>query len=336
MINVLYIGNKLNHKQTNTTSIDILGPLLESEGFKLYYASTVHNKFFRLLDMVFKTIRYAYKIDVVLIDTYSTQNFYYAFAVSQVCKLLNLKYIPILRGGNLERRLKFSPRLCQAIFTKAKVMVAPSVYIRDLFQRFDYLDVVYVPNSIPIQQYRFQPKTVDTVKLLWVRAFSTIYNPQLAVSLLKVLREDGLDASLCMVGPDSDGSFKKVEQLVNDLQVPVRLTGKLSKTEWTNLATDYNVFVNTTNFDNMPVSVIEAMALGLPIVSTNVGGMPYLIDDGKDGLLVPPNDAKAMANAIKRIMNNPETTKTMTFNARKKAERFAWEVVKHQWFEVLR
>ena len=85
------------------------------------------------------------------------------------------------------------------------------------------------------------------------------------------------DATLAMIGPDVDGSLTKVKDLARKKNLDVNFTGKLSKPEWINYSKDFNVFINTTNFDNTPVSVIEAMALGLPVVSTNVGGMPFLI-----------------------------------------------------------
>ena len=138
-----------------------------------------------------------------------------------------------------------------------------------------------------------------------------------------------------MVGPDSDGTMETVKQLAKNLKVEVTITGKLPKAEWIALSKDYNIFINTTNFDNMPVSVIEAMALGLPVVSTNVGGMPYLIEDGKDGLLVEKNNVDAFVNAIQFIVNQPDHTKRLVFNARKKVETFDWQVVKNKWFELL-
>ena len=101
------------------------------------------------------------------------------------------------------------------------------------------------------------------------------------------------------------------------------------------MAAGYDIFLNTTNFDNMPVSVIEAMALGLPLVSTNVGGMPFLIEDGVDGILVPPGDTKAMAGAIKDLLADPEKARKMAARARKKAEGFDWKVVAGQWKELL-
>src|SRR5690606_8649342 len=98
---------------------------------------------------------------------------------------------------------------------------------------------------------------------------------------------------------------------------------------------DYNVFINTTNFDNMPVSVIEAMALGLPVVSTNVGGMPYLIDDGEDGLLVAPNDKMAMTDAICLLFEDVVRTEARVVRARNKVESFDWSRVKGLWEALL-
>ncbi|MGA8853272.1 MAG: glycosyltransferase family 4 protein, partial [Christiangramia sp.] len=87
--------------------------------------------------------------------------------------------------------------------------------------------------------------------------------------------------------------------------------------------------------DNTPVSVIEAMALGLPVVSTNVGGIPYLISNEENGLLVKPRDAEAMAKGILRLMENPELAENLSKKGRLKAEKFNWLEVKQLWLELL-
>lgn len=138
-----------------------------------------------------------------------------------------------------------------------------------------------------------------------------------------------------MVGPEVDGSKNTCKKLANSLQVDVEFTGKLSKQAWLSKASNCNVFINTTNFDNMPVSVVEAMALGFPIVSTNAGGLPYLIDDGIDGLLVEKDNAEDMANAITKVFNDFELRTKLSQNARVKAESFDWKSVKKLWETVL-
>ena len=335
MKTLLYIGNKLSHKGLTASSIDVLGPLFEAEGHKLYYASSKSNKILRFLDMFLAVLKYRKQIDYVLIDTYSTKNFLYAFGISQLCRFLKLKYIPILHGGNLPNRLDQNPKMSQCVFSYAYKNVAPSRYIQFEFNKRGFSNIVCIPNAIQISQYPFQTKTFDSVNLLWVRSFSKIYNPLLAIQILKGLKVQGIHASLCMVGPDKDGSLEDAKQEAKALCVDVRFVGRLSKKEWVSLAASYNIFINTTNFDNMPVSVIEAMALGLPIISTNVGGMPFLIEHEVDGILVAPNSENEFVKAIKRLLHDPNLVRCLTNNARKKAERFDWNIVKYKWATLL-
>jgi len=332
---ILYIGNNLNKKTSNLSGIQILGPLLENEGFVMHYASSRANKVLRLLDMVIAVLKLSKKLDMVLIDTYSTQNFYYALVISQMCRFLNIEYIPILHGGNLTSRLKKNPKFSQLIFKNAKHSVSPSMYLKEAFNKVGFNNIIHIPNTIKINDYLFATRTYSEPKLLWVRSFSKIYNPQLALHLLNELKKVYPNASLCMVGPDADGSRKSIEELADDIGLTIKFTGKLEKSEWIALSKDYNIFVNTTNFDNTPVSVIEAMALGMPIVSTNVGGMPYLIEHDVDGMLVEPNHPEAMSSAVISVMKNSEKRDMLIKNARNKAESFDWSYIKSLWFKAL-
>lgn len=335
MNSILYIGNKSkNDKKGNLSSIDILAPLLIENGHEVYTASDKKNILFRLIHMMRMCFKHRKNTDYVLIDTYSTLNFYYAYFVSQLCRILKLKYIPILHGGNLPERLKNSPKLSKAIFKNAYKNIAPSLYIKTEFEYLGYNNLINIPNIIQLKNYTYRERTFDNVKLLWVRSFSKIYNPLLAVKVLKLLKKNNIEAELCMVGPDNDGSLKEVKAYAKQLNVEVSFTGKLTKQEWITLSYNYNVFINTTNFDNMPVSVIEAMALGLPIISTNVGGMPFLINNGKNGVLVEANSAKAFVEAIKYIIDSPEITKNIALQARNYVENFDWEIVKNQWVKL--
>jgi glycosyltransferase involved in cell wall biosynthesis len=92
-----------------------------------------------------------------------------------------------------------------------------------------------------------------------------------------------------------------------------------------------DLFLNTTNVDNTPVSVLEALACGLCVVSTAVGGIPYLLTDEHDALLVPPEDAPTMAQAVRRVLCQPELAATLSRHGRAKAETFAWPGVLSQW-----
>jgi len=333
---LLYIGNKLSGSGKTVTTIDTLSKLLKTEGYTVKTSSSKKNKLLRLLDMLVSILLNAKSTDYVLIDTYSTQNFYYAYLCSQLCRVLKLKYIPILHGGNLPNRLKNNPKLSEKIFKKAYTNVAPSEYTKSNFEALNYTNIVSIPNAIEIKEYECNKRAVNSINLLWVRSFSKLYNPNLAISVLHKLKLLGYQTTLCMVGPDNDGSLEKAKQYASSLNLDVTFTGKLSKQEWIKLSTNYNIFINTTNFDNMPVSVIEAMALGLPLISTNVGGLPFLIDNNEDGILVEPNNVDVFVNAIIKLRENSEKTEALTVKAREKVELYDWETVKLKWFSILK
>ena len=333
---ILYIGNKLSNHGKTATSIETLGEFLEQEGYTLYYSSSKKNQFLRLLDMVFSTVYYAKKIDFVLIDTYSTLNFWYAFIISQLCRLLNIKYIAKLHGGNLPNRLERNPFISDLIFKNAFKITAPSGYLLECFTNKKYKNVLFVPNAIDLSKYAYKERIVDEPKLLWVRSFSSIYNPKMAIEVFYEIKKEFPNASLCMVGPDKENLIHECKKLADKLNVDVTFTGKLSKEEWISLSNDYTIFINTTHFDNTPVSLIEAMAVGLPIVSTNVGGIPYLIKDKENALLVNDTAVFEMVGAIQSLLNNPQLTLKFTKSSRQIVEGFDWKIVKHQWFEILK
>src|SRR5690606_5008813 len=132
-----------------------------------------------------------------------------------------------------------------------------------------------------------------------------------------------------------DGSLSAAKKYAKKHDLRVNFTGKLKKKEWIKLSTAYDIFINTSDIDNTPVSVIEAMALGLPVVSTNIGGIPYLIEEGKTGLLVNPNDPEAMAKKIISLLNDTDLAARLAQHGGEKTMEFDWELIKEEWNKVL-
>ncbi len=335
MKHLLYIGNKLSTHGYTSTSIETLGAFLEDEGFCVYYASSKKNKVMRMCEMIFKTFKYAKKVDYVLIDTYSTKNFWYAFIISQLCRVLRIKYIPKLHGGDLPNRIVRSKLFSDLIFNNSYINIAPSAYLYETFKEIGYTNLKYIPNTIELELYKESVKEFKTPNLLWVRSFSKIYNPVMAVKVFVKVKQHYPDAKICMVGPKKDDSFSKTVKFAKKNNVEVLFTGKLSKEDWTALSNDYNIFINTTHFDNTPISVIEAMALGLPVVSTNVGGIPYLLEHNGNALLVNDDDEEEMTKQIKRIITEPGLANELAQNGKESVKSFDWEVVKKQWIDLL-
>lgn len=336
MIKILYLGNKLSNHGFNKTSIETLGCLLEAENYYLVFSSSKKNQIFRLFDMIITTLFYSKKVDYIIIDTYSTSSFWYAFFCSQIARVFKVKYIPILRGGNLPNRLIKNPFLSKMIFANAYSNVAPSKYLQKDFIEKGFENTIYIPNVLEIEKYKFKERNSFEPKILWVRAFAAIYNPKMAIDVFNLIKTNYPNASLCMVGPDKDDSLKITKKYAKNLGLNVIFTGGLAKEKWLELSNDFDIFINTTHIDNTPISVMEAMAMGLPIVSTNVGGIPFLLENEKDSLLVNDNDVQAMTNSILKTIENQSKTIIRVQNARKKVESFDWNFVKIMWNNLLK
>ena len=336
MTKIVYIGNDLAGKTRYRTSHEIVTDLLRKSGYEVISVSDKKNKLLRMADMLYTVVRH-WNAQYFLIDTYSTQNFYYALIISQFLRLGNKKYIPILHGGNLPERLEKNPLLSRMIFARAYRNVAPSPYLLRIFRKAGF-GVEFIPNTLVLDRYLFKERKQFRPRLLWVRAFARHYRPCNAVKVLHRLKKQYPDTRLCMVGPDKDGSMEDARCLAEKLNVKndVIFTGALEQSEWHRLSEDYDIFINTTDVDNTPVSVMEAMALGLPVVSTRAGGLPDLIQHEHDGLLVDLNNPEAMAEAVVHYVENPGLAGKIAANARRKVEQFDGKKVLLQWKNILK
>ncbi len=334
MKNLLYVGNKLSKHGHTATAIEVLGPMLERDGFRVTYASSKKNKLLRLADMCLKTFAKSNTVDYVLIDTYSTWNFWYAFAVSQLCRLLQLKYIPILHGGNLPVRLARNPRVCRMVFGHSVVNVAPSGYLAEVFGKAGFR-VRQIPNPVGAAEFRYVRRENLRPKLLWVRSFASLYNPEMALRAFKLIQNRYPDAALCMVGPEKDGLKHKCEEIAAAENLVVTFTGRLSKAEWAAISQQYDIFINTARTDNTPFSIIEALSLGMAVVSTDVGGIPNLLEDRKNGLLVADDDASAMADAIVELVENTGLASGIIATSKRLIAESTWPNVRAKWLEIL-
>lgn len=332
---ILYFGNILSASGNNPSFIELLVPKLKTL-YSVVSASNKQNKVLRMLDMVAVLFQYRLKAKVVLIDTYSYQGFYYAWIIGTLCRLLHKPYIPIIRGGDFINRIKKSSGLTKSFLQYAAHVVAPSEYMYSALKTKG-IEVLFIPNFIEIDEYNFKMRPTMYPRLFWLRSFHTIYNPELAIKIVELLKADYPEVILTMAGPDKDGSLERCRELVKakSLEQYITFTGKLTKQQIREVAENHSIFINTTTIDNHPVSVIEAMALGLVVVSTNVGGVPYLVRDNEDGILVNSDDANAFVVAIESILQDTELANQFQANARAKVEQYDWSIVKEKWVSLL-
>ncbi len=335
MNRILYIGNKLSRTGRTVTTIDTLTPLLEQLGYRVRTASHFSNKLLRSFDMLWRTASSLRWAQVVLIDTYSTQNFWYAVFVARLCQLCQVKYIPILHGGNLPQRLHTHPQTTSLFLSKAYQVVCPSAYLCDAFAKANFNNFQLIPNSIDLKNYLFTKREKLKPKLLWVRSFDQVYHPEMALEVLETIQQRYPEASLTMVGPEKDGSLQRCQQIAAFKNLNVQFTGLMSKSEWIALSATHDIFINTSRTDNLPVSIIEAMALGLPVVSTNVGGISYMIDHLATGVLVEQGAADEMALAIEQLLNDQKLVMQLTQMALESVRKYDWSNIQGEWKRLL-
>lgn len=333
---IVYIGNFLSANKQNPAPNVVLTEALKAT-HNVFFASAKQNVICRLFDMVRCVLRHRSANTIVVIDVFSSLAFYFAVLVSLLCRLINQRYVLVLHGGDLPNRYKTSPKLCATIFSNAISVVSPSVYLKEKTECVFPVSVMVISNPLNIKMYKPIQRTYAAPSLVWLRSFHTIYNPQMAIHVLNRLRKEFPDASLLMIGPDKDGTMAACKLLVESYQLEkfIEFTGFLEKPEMIRRASECNIFINTTNFDNAPVTLLEALALGIPVVSTNVGGIPYLVKNREDAILVDSNDIDAMVNGITRVMHDSMLRNQLIRGGLKNIQKRDIHDVVKQWEIVL-
>jgi glycosyltransferase involved in cell wall biosynthesis len=308
---------------SNPTVADELSQVFAQQGWHVIATSRQSNKVLKFLDMMATCLLNRDKFDVALIDVYSTLAFIWAEAVSTLLRFLNKRFVLSLHGGNLPSLARRQTKRLKRLLQYADVVTTPSEYLQSQMAGFRN-DIRLIPNPLDIRKYEFRPRDVASPSLIWLRAFHRIYNPCLVLGVVELLKEKYPEVRIFMVGPDKrDGSLGEFLREMTDrgLEECVTILGSVSKEEVPHILQRGDIFINTSNVDNAPVSVLEAMACGLCVVSTNVGGIPYMLDHEKDALLVPSGDAQAMADAVSRLLVSPVLVREISINARRKAEQ---------------
>ena len=334
---ILMIGNFLSSVRGTGFYCEDLSERLAEIGWDVIRTSSKNGRLARLFDMMTTTWNKRRLYKIAHVDLFSGLSFIWAECVCQQLRLQNIPYILTMHGGNLPKFAKRWPSRARHLLRTAKVVTTPSDYLLDEMKTY-CKDIHLIPNALDIHSFKFRSRRYAKPKLVWLRAFHEIYNPVLAPRVVNILLSEFSDITLIMVGPDKrDGSFQKTEFTAQFLGVSDRIIfqGHVPKHQVPLWLDKGDIFLNTTNVDNMPVSVIEALASGLPVVSTEVGGIPYLLSDNHDALLVPPDDPEAMAQAVKRIITEPGLAERLSRNARQKAEQFDWALILPLWENII-
>ena len=241
-----------------------------------------------------------------------------ALAARQGRKRLVLSY----HGGEIERFFRRWPRLVRFTLSRYDALLALTPTHAAIFRTHGF-EAAVMPNIAPIETFPFRPRGPLSPRLLWLRQLEPHYRPADALAIFALVRERFPAATLTLVGGGSlaAGLAKEVEERKWG---GVSLPGHLAAAAIPQAYAAADIFLNTSAVDNLPLTLIEASASGLPIVSTNAGAIPDLITDGENGLLAPVGDIEALAGHILRLLEEPDLARRLSLAARVNAERFSW------------
>jgi glycosyltransferase involved in cell wall biosynthesis len=330
---ILLVGNFLSSAGANLSVGEQLAERLNGAGYSVITTSNKKTRVLRLIDMVVTTWARRCDYQTAYVEVYSGVAFLWAEMISWVLKLGKKNYALALHGGNLPTFAQRHPERVRRLLQAANSVIVPSQYLLETMRPYRP-DIRLIPNPIELAQYPFRVRANPAPRLVWLRAFHTVYNPQMAVRVVAALHLIFPDIHMTMIGPDkADGTLQATQGLIEGLSLGknIAIVPGISKSDVPRYLERADIFINTTNVDNAPVSILEAMACGLCVVSTNVGGIPFLVEDKENALLVSSDDPQAMSSAVQRIIMEPGLSTRLSTNARCKAEQFDWSVVLPQW-----
>lgn len=334
---ILVAGYYISHGRGTRGVCEDLSDRLEDAGWHVLRTSFRLNSLLRLLDMLWATLRHAPTYDIVALEVYSGRAFIWAEAVGFVLRRLRKPYVLTLHGGNLPPFARRYPARVRRLLAGADAITTPSHYLHQEMRAYRD-DMIYLPNAIDLQAYDFKHRQRVTPNLAWLRAIHPVYAPWVAAEVVAHLKSDYPDIHLTMYGPlRDDAAHKRLQDVIDQhgLQANITIAGSIPKASVPATLQAHDIFINTTTAESFGIAVIEGAACGLPIVTTNVGEIPNIWTHEQDALLVPPSDARAMATAIRRLLDSPTLTAQLSRAGRTTAEQFSWERVLPRWQHLL-
>jgi glycosyltransferase involved in cell wall biosynthesis len=274
------------------------------------------------------------RADVVHIFSASYTSFLLAPLPAQlIAHALGKPVVMNYRSGEAPDHLRRS-RIARWALRRVERNAVPSRFLRDVFAGFS-IDSIIVPNVIAVERFPYRPRVPLRPRLLSTRNLDGLYNVTCTLRAFHRVQALHPDASLTLVGDGTEA--ERLKTLVNTLSLRnVTFTGRVDPARIAAFYADHDIYVQSPDIDNMPASVLEAFASGLPVVSTEAGGIPAILRHGEDGLLAPVGDAEALAAHILHLLQDPDRARALAESAHHTLEAYTWPHVRGQWIALYR
>jgi glycosyltransferase involved in cell wall biosynthesis len=248
-----------------------------------------------------------------------------------------MRGVPVVvnyRGGLARKFLSKSGAAVRATLRLASAVVVPSRFLQEVFSEHGVRAEI-IPNIVDLEIFRSAAVVPrGGVHIVVARNLERLYGIDVAIRAAAILRSDFPDLAVSIAGTGPErGSLEQLSAQLGLTSV-VRFTGELEVAAVATLYREAHVVLNPSRADNAPNSLLEAAACGVPIVSTDVGGIPYLVEHGRSAWLVPPENPEALAAGVKLVLQDARLREDLRANGLALARSCSWPAVRPQWLEV--
>lgn len=293
---------------------------------------------FRLVPFIWAIWKMAGRVDVVHLMANSGWSWQlFSAPTIWIGWLRSTPVIVNYRGGEAQRYFAESYSQVRPSLARATKIVVPSGFLKKVFADFD-LETQIIPNIINLDRFRPRAGAHEgerrSYHLIITRNLETIYGIETAIRAVGLARESIEDIQLHIAGTGPQQA--ELEQLVNTLglQQAVHFVGRLGPEQIVSFYQSADAMLNPTTVDNMPNSVLESLASGVPVITTDVGGIPYIVQHDETALLVSVGNPEAMAEQIVRLYSSPELAQRIIEKGIAAVQAYAWPEVKQQWLDT--
>jgi len=248
-------------------------------------------------------------------------------------KYFNKRIILNYHSGEAYDHLYRASFCVKKIMALADVIVVPSKYLHEVFQKYN-LDSRIIHNVVNQDQFPFWNRTRFRPSFIVVRNLEPIYNIPCVLKAFGIIQREFSEAKLTVIGYGSEES--RLKSLSRELGLMnVHFVGRVDRDDISQYYRKADFMLNTSNIDNMPVSILEAFSSGIPVISTKAGGIPYIIRDGENGMLTPLNDENTMAQKVLYLLENQDLARRIAEKANEDSRKYySWDKIRENWLKV--
>ena len=320
---------KLNKEPNIQADIQSIGPKFLPRLQKIKYVRTFLTQIKYLFDILTKIPKY----DIIHIC--SAAHFSFLLTPTPavlVAKLFGKKTVLNYRSGQFEEHYKNWHRTLKPTLKLFDRIVTPSNYLVDVFANYGF-EAQSVHNFLNLEKFNYRERKKLKPVFLSNRLLEDLYNIPCIFRAFAIVQKKYPEAKLIVA---SFGHLREeLEDLANEMKLRnVEFVGKLAQKEMFKLYDEIDVYLNSPNTDNMPGSIIECYASGVPVVTTNAGGIPYILEHEKTGLMVEINDHEQMAREAIRLLEDENLVEKLTKNGREYVNKFSWKEVRGEWLKI--